>query len=233
MTQRRLPAAIAMLVLLAGCGTDESVDTSQAATTTATSETAETQTTISANTTGSEQKPQPTATAVDQVTGSLALRADGLGMLRFGEPADSAILRLVQAVGGQPTGDSTITGVMPGGFSGRTVRFVEFGQLSVILSDGTYYRDDGILHFAGWTLDGTDPSELVTPEGITLGSTVDDLRAAFGEQLRLPTTPNECTGTWDFGVGPSELGLEGDLAGPPTDGSSSVIRLGAGAQSSC
>lgn len=164
---------------------------------------------------------------------ALRLLVDGLGVLPFGEPADSAITMLVEAVGGQPTGDSTIEGVMPSGFGGTTVRFVEFGQLSVIMSDGAYYRDDGVIHFAGWSLAGTGPNELTTPEGITLGSTVEELRTAFGDQLHVPSTPEECSGAWFFWVGSSALGFEGDLSDPPTDESSSVIRLAAGAQSEC
>ncbi|MGB5756434.1 MAG: hypothetical protein WBM50_05925 [Acidimicrobiales bacterium] len=113
---------------------------------------------------------------------------------------------------------------------------MSFGQLTVIISDGAYYRDDGVMYFAGWSLDGTGPSELATPQGITLGSTIDELRTAFGDQLRLPSGPADadaCGGAWSFGVGPSDLGFEGELSGPPTDGSSSVTRLAAGAQASC
>ena len=193
----------------------------------------------SESTTSSVSTPTETAATPAPSTETVApsrplrLLVDGLGVLEFGEPADTALPLLVQAVGSQPTGDSTITGVMPQGFGGTAVRFVEFGQLTVIFSDGAYYRDDGVMHFAGWTLAGTDPSELATPEGITLGSIVDDLQTAFGDQLQLPSTLNDCTGSWFFSVGPSVLGFEGDLSGPSTDGSSSVIRLSAGAGSEC
>ena len=169
----------------------------------------------------------------------VSLLDNGLGVVSFGEPADSAVSLLIEAVGSQPTGESTITGVMPGGYGGTTARFVEFGQLSVILSDGQYYRDDGVMHFAGWTLSGTGSSELATPEGITLGSTADDLRAAFGERAHLPEQLDECTGAWVFTVGEvvpatseRQVELWGVLDGPPT-GSASVTLLSAGAQSTC
>lgn len=163
----------------------------------------------------------------------LVLRSDGLGAVAFGEPVDTALPPLIGAVGGGPSGDSTTTGVMPQGFGGTAVRFVEFGRLTVIFSDGGYFRDDGVMHFAGWSLSGPDSSGLATPEGITTGSTVDQLRAAFGDQLRLDSEPSECDGRWHFNVGSSSLGIEGVLGGPPTDGSSSVTTLGAGAQSTC
>jgi hypothetical protein len=174
-----------------------------------------------------------TTTAASAVTSTPLLLNDGLGDVRFGEPADTALPLLIDVLGRQPTDDSTSTGDLPQGFSGTAVRFVTFGPLTVIISDGTYYRDDGVMHFAGWSLAGTGPSELATPQGVTLGATVEELQSAFGDQLHLPTELSPCTDTWLFSVGPSELGFEGDLSDPPNDGSSSVTRLAAGAQSSC
>ncbi len=216
--QSRLGFVLLVLVLAAGCSVDS--DTTESEGPTATTATA-------TSTPASTERPSP---ASDQL-----LLSDGLGVVRFGEPADTALPLLIDVLGRQPTDDSTTTGDMPQGFGGTAVRFVSFGQLTVIISDGAYYRDDGVMNFAGWSLDGTGPSELATPQGITLGSTIDELQTAFGDQLRLPSGPAEevCGGAWSFGVGPSDLGFEGELSGPPTDGSSSVTRLAAGAQSSC
>lgn len=183
--------------------------------------------------TASTIPPDPTSPEASLPTAGLVLRADGLGVLAFGEPVDSALRVLTDAVGRQPTGDSMTTGEMTQGFGGTTVRFVGFGRLTVIFSDGAYYRDDGLMHFAGWGLSGSDPGGLGTPEGITPGSTVDQLRTAFGDQLHLDSEPSECDGRWHFSVGASALGLEGVLSGPSTDGSSSVTSLSAGAQSEC
>jgi len=221
--QSRLGFVLLVLVLAAGCSVDSDKTESEGPTaTTATATSAVTSTPVA-----STETPSP---ASDQL-----LLSDGLGVVRFGEPADTALPLLIDVLGRQPTDDSTTTGDMPQGFGGTAVRFVSFGQLTVIISDGAYYRDDGVMYFAGWSLDGTGPSELATPEGITLGSTIDELQTAFGDQLRLSSGPAEevCGGAWSFGVGPSELGFEGELSGPPTDGSSSVTRLAAGAQSSC
>ena len=66
------------------------------------------------------------------------LRSDGLSIASFGQPAESAIALVTEAVRAQPTADDTVTEVMPQGYAGTVVRFVEFGQLLVILSDGGY-----------------------------------------------------------------------------------------------
>ncbi len=192
----------------------------------------------SSTTTSTRPPASPSTSAHSTVpsppTGELVLRSDGLGVVAFGEPLETALPALTKAVGSQPTADSTTTGVMPQGFGGSTVRFVSFGQLTVIFSDGGYYRDDGVMYFAGWSLGGPGQASWATPQGITIGSTVDDLRTAYGDQLRLPPAPDECAGgAWTFSVGPTALGFEGELSGPPTDTLSTVTRLAAGAQSSC
>lgn len=219
---------VAVLALVVGCSAD-TVDTDVGGSAASVS---------SPDSTSPTTGPADTSTAADVTgtppsSGALVLRSDGLGVVAFGEPVDSAIPLLTGAAGGQPTGDSTVTGSMPQGFGGTAVRFVEFGRLTAIFSDGAYFRDDGVMHFAGWSLSGADSSALTTPEGITLGSTVDQLRAGFGDQLQPDSEPSECDGRWHFSVGPSALGIEGVLSGPPTDGSSSVTALSAGAQSEC
>lgn len=219
---------VAMLALPVGCAADDKTGTGGSAVSTISPDSSLPDTSSPAATSSTAD-----VTATPSPSGALVLRSDGLGVLAFGEPVDTALPVLTGAVGGQPTGDSTTTGEMPEGFGGTAVRFVEFGRLVVIFSDGAYYRNDGVMHFAGWTLAGTDSSGLTTPEGITLGSTVDQLRTAFGDQLRLDPEPSECDGRWHFGVGSSALGLEGVLSGPSTDGSSTVTSLGAGAQSEC
>jgi hypothetical protein len=92
------------------------------------------------------------------------------------------------------------------------------------------------MHFVRWTLfdfEETGANGLATAKGITLGSTVDDLRAAFGEQLTLPEELDECTGDWHFFArGSGDPGLQGVLDGPPS-GSATVTALSAGAQSTC
>jgi hypothetical protein len=218
----RVASILAAATLVLGCSSDSTPD--EAGETTAPAGTS------SEASTTSEASPGTAAPA-----DGLWLLEDGLGLFAFGEPDQSAMPRLIDALG-QPTADTTFTADMPDGIGGpdTTVRLVDFGSLSVTFTDWPYFRDDGAMHFVRWILfQGSGPPGLATSEGISLGSTVDDLRAAYGERLVLPEAPDDCTGQWLFSVGGSALGLQGALDGPSTDGSSSVIVLTAGAQSSC
>ena len=171
----------------------------------------------------------PTSAAPDHL-----LVSGGLGDVPFGAVEEEALTRLIGVLGRQPDDEMTITGVMPGGFGGTTVRFVDFGPLIAIFSDSQYgFRDDGAMHFAGWTLTAPGPAGWVTPQGITVGASVDELRAAFGDQLLLPPALDECSGMWTFGVGPGDVGFEGKLSGPPSEAGTRVTKLASGAQSSC
>lgn len=234
--------SIALLVVVtlatASCA-DDSVDDGQptAPITTSSTTSDSTDSTTSSVSSVSSVSSEVGSTETFAPPAALTLIGDGLGVVPFGEPVDSALPLLVEALG-EPSSDSTVRGAMPDGLGGddTTVRLVEFGQLSVTFTDWPYFRDDGVLHLVRWILfdfDGTGTSDLSTPEGITLGSTVDDLRTAFGDGLLLPSTPDECTGGWYFVVGELPRGLRGTLDGPTTDGSSSVVFLTAGAQSSC
>ena len=62
-------------------------------------------------------------------------------------------------------------------------------------TDWPDFRTGGVMHFVRWMLfRGSGGRGLATPEGISIGSTVDELRAAHGEQLRLPDAPDDCAG---------------------------------------
>ena len=178
---------------------------------------------------------QPTSSETAPPVADVTLLPTGLGVVSFGEAADTALPLLEQALGRQPTSDRTETGDLPGGYGGRntTVRFVDFNGLSLVFTSWPYYRDDGVVHLIAWGASGTGAGELSTPEGIRPGSTVDDLRAAYGDQLSLPDEPDECTGLWHFFVGPTINGLHGTLDGPASDPATSVTTIGAGAQSTC
>ena len=212
----------AVVAVLLGCGTDPPRATGQESTAAGPAST----------------EVSSTAGVPPNIAASAAglwLREDGLGLIAFGEPDWSAMERLIEAMG-QPRGDTTWTGDMPDGIGGRdtTVRLVEFDPLIVTFTDWPIFRDDGVMHFVRWTLlEGSGSSRLATLEAISVGSTVDQLRSAYGDRLVLSEGPDECSGSWLFSVGGSALGLQGTLAGPPTDGSSIVVALTAGAQSSC
>jgi hypothetical protein len=68
--------------------------------------------------------------------------------------------------------------------------------------------------------------DLTTPEGITIA----ELRSASGEELSRSSAPAECTGTLGLPVGSSPSGFEGELSGPPSDTTTSVVRSSVGAR---
>jgi hypothetical protein len=101
------------------------------------------------------------------------------------------------------------------------------------------FRGDGVRHLSSWvavpTLDGTLP---LTGAGIAVGASVDDLRAAYGEDLFLSARPDECEGSWTFSVFGRLITIEsphirGTLSGPPQDPGTRVRSMAAGQGSSC
>ncbi len=176
-----------------------------------------------------------TSTAASPPVGELVLLSDGLGVVSFGDPIDTVLPVLEQALGRSPTGDTTDTGDLPFGYGGRntTVRVVRFDGLGLVFTDWPYFRDDGVVHLVAWGVGSTGAVDLATPEGIKPGSTVEDLRAAYGDRLLIPPERDECTGSWHFFVDTSAFGLMGTLDGPPSDPQSSAIGISAGAPSTC
>jgi hypothetical protein len=152
----------------------------------------------------------PTTTTVPPVAAlNLTLLPDGLGSLRFGDPTDEVVGALTAAYGpvlerGNIACDS------------GSNEYVNFGGLSTIHDDGSW---------AGWSY-GTGREEpvadLATAEGITLGSTLADLQAAYGADLNVL---EEALGP-EFFVGADYPGLGGFLTG--TDDADTVTILYAG-----
>jgi hypothetical protein len=166
------------------------------------------------------------------------LREDGLGDYQFGAPPDTVLPGLT-AMLGPPTEDTTERGSLPGGYGGEntTLRSVRYGNLSLVFVDWPYFRNERVMQWAHWSVDDGEPAPpntaFVTEAGIAIGSTVSQLRQAYGDALRLATEIDECTDKWHWSVASaSPLGITGDLSGPVTDGTR-VTRLTAGAQSAC
>ncbi len=143
----RLGFVLSAAVLAVGCSVDSESTNGEAPT-------------VSVAVTSAVTSAPVASTEPPSPAGGPLLLSDGLGAVRFGEPTDTALPLLIDVLGRHSTDDSTMTGVMPGGFGGTTVRFVDFGGLTVIFSDGQYFRDDGVMYFAGWSLAGPGPTDL-------------------------------------------------------------------------
>lgn len=126
--------------------------------------------------------------------GRVELRADGLGIVAFGMAPDAVVAALTDRWG-RPDLD---TGWEPGATSrygscpGRS-RGVEWNKLFVLFSDGdTGLAPAGQAHFFAWMYGAPgertyrgQPTGLSTPDGLSSGSTLADLRRIYGSRLDL------------------------------------------------
>jgi hypothetical protein len=189
----------------------------------------------SSTTTTSGSTVASTAPATTQV-GPVVLRADGVGAVSFGSPPDSALRSLRDALG-QPDADDTVVGDMPNGLGGprTTLRTVRWGQLAVSFIDwtGSPYRNDGTLHLVRWLVSADNKGSRVftTPEGVHIGSTLPEIRQAYGTALIVER--DDCVGAWQIRVGNSGLGVVGRLDASPDNTNARLVYLAAGLRSSC
>ena len=136
------------------------------------------------------------------------LSRDGLGVASFGDDAEDALARLREAMG-KP---NTLSKWLPmerslwGACPGSEVRGAKWGDLLVLFSDRSELSDE--RHVSGWFLGGASVygrTTLRTPEGIGLGSTVAELRTAYGDRLSMESA--------DLGTRFSVEPAEGEKAG--------------------
>lgn len=176
------------------------------------------------NTSGASTTTAPTTTTTStptSVTGTsdMVLGPLGLGVIGFGTEAATALAELEARFG--PAVDDRPLGSCP---SGEVDRLVQFAELSVLIS-----ASGATERFVAWDLGAPSevPSRLTTAEGVGVGTSLTELRAAYGNRLELsPADP--------FGPGfevdvdpPGRLG--GTLTG--TSGSATVATLSGGTAS--
>ncbi|HEV7865956.1 MAG TPA: hypothetical protein VGR20_24895 [Acidimicrobiia bacterium] len=137
----------------------------------------ETPTTTSAPTTTSTEA---TTTTVALTKESIVLAPDGLGTLTFGTNAARTINLLMQALG-QPEKNTPL----PVGTPCGATRRLTWGNFQVLLNEVGASSGAGKPGFAGWFLGATSPNKLdfKTEKGITIGSTVAALKAAYGADV--------------------------------------------------
>jgi hypothetical protein len=167
---------------------------------------------------------------------TVTLRSDGLGPVSFGDPVEEVMADLI-GLFGEPTRDvvrenTEWMGIHDGFGVDHYIRFVAWQQvgLHVVMSDG--YDLPGIEPGAvlvNWSYAPPSPDpaiRLLTSDGVGVGSTVEDLRAAYGERLSVywdefdgwrATLPEALPGAH-----PPLSGIVFDLTGDPSDPATTV-----------
>ncbi len=120
----------------------------------------------------------PTTTAPAQ---ALTIHQDGLGVVPFGTEADAAVAAVTTALGAPSDDTGWVDPASISGCAGDELRRVSWGVLSLYLGDpaGGGSRQFFTYSYGNVTDLGGQPAGLATPEGITLGDPVADLRAAY------------------------------------------------------
>jgi hypothetical protein len=197
MRLRILAVSFASLLVLAGCGGSNDSDSSDdgSGTTIETSvsttagdvvETTEaateatTSTTEEATTTTTSTTEEPTTTTIAPGPTGLSLSGDGLGLLRFGTDADVAV-EFLGGIFGPPASDSgwidSFSGF--GTCPGTEVRGVTYGPLTVLFGG-----PDNDRTFFSWNYfdqGNGDVFGLTSPAGVGLGSSADEVAAAYAD----------------------------------------------------
>ena len=199
------------------------------------------------STTGPITTKVTTASVPPRPAGTVVLRADGLGLVAFGS-ADRDALGALQGRLGPPAERGSWSGATPFGTCPGPVRAVRWGRLYVLFTNGpTRYAPAGRWHLFAWQAETvqrskvdpqysgptppTEPPPLRgysprTAAGIGIGSTVAELRAAYGSRVRISFgTPGN---TYRFRIG---QGAAGELSGSLSGGApgATVTGLAAGA----
>ncbi|MFM8856982.1 MAG: hypothetical protein ACKOI2_07210 [Actinomycetota bacterium] len=177
-------ALMSMITVLSSCGLGNSssddlqpLPTSVTTTTTASTLAPLTSTSSSAPTSSSTTSTSTTVASVDD----LKLWSGGIGDVRFGVDPDGVVSYMKKRLG-EPTEDSGYVDSYSafGSCPGSRVRGVRWGDLLLLFGDESTVVD-GRLHFFSWKYGPMSGSSLVPPNlktegGVTIGSTVSDLR---------------------------------------------------------
>jgi hypothetical protein len=199
------------------------------------------------STTGAVSTSPPATNPPPRPTATVTLRPDGLGVAAFGAGEQDALRALRRRLG-QPAERGSWSGATPFGTCPGPVRVVRWGRLYVLFTNGpTRYAPDGRWHLFSYQVDAIQRTKVDpqysgptpppapprlrgasprTAAGIGFGSTVAELRAAYGSRVR--TSYGEPGLVHRFQV---SFGAAGELSGSLSGGTpaATVTFLAAGA----
>ncbi len=188
----------------------------------------------------------PTTSTPPRPTGTVVLRADGLGVAAFGTAEGDALRALQDRLG--PTEErGSWSGATPFGTCPGPVRAARWGRLYVLFTSGpTRYDPAGRWHLFAYQVDAVQRTKLDpqysgppptappplrgysprTAAGISFGSTVAELRGAYGSRVRIWSGAPEST--YQFRVSQGAAGeLSGSLTGDTPGATVTFLAAGA------
>jgi hypothetical protein len=193
--------------------------------------------------------PPTSTTTATQPTPNVVLRPDGLGVAAFGAAQEQALSGLRRKLG-TPDETGSWNGATPFGTCPGDTRAVRWGRLYVLFTNGpTRYGPSGTWHLFAYQVDSIqrtkvdpqysgptpppDPPPLrgyspKTAAGIGFGSTVAELRAAYGR--RVSTSYGTPGPIHRFRV---RFGTTGELSGSLSGGTSAATINGLAAGAVC
>jgi hypothetical protein len=186
---RRALSVVLPLVLLAGASCSGGGDKDAATTTTALPTTAST---------------AASTTTAPLTRDQIVLAADGVGAIKFGNNSANTIRRFMDALG-QPEKNTPL----PAGTACGATRRLHWANFQVLVNEVTSTSGAGKPGFAGWFLGPPTaaPLDFKTEKGITVGSTVAQLKAAYGDQVVVAGRGEEGPGFTITAPGGIMLGL--------------------------
>lgn len=148
-----------------------------------TTTTSTTTTTTTTSTTTTTTVAAPSTTAADPAVAALQLSGDGIGTAGFGADADGVISYLASYLGAPENDTGWVDPLTIGLCPGTELRRVSWGVLTLLFGDVSSVLE-GRRHFFGYTYGdqaeiGAEPAGLTTTRGVTIGSRVVDVRAAY------------------------------------------------------
>jgi hypothetical protein len=140
------------------------------------------QTSSSTTPTSLSTSTEPATTTVPLRKEQLVLSANGLGgELLFYEANAARTINLLRQALGEPEKNQPL----PAQATCQATRRLQWGNLQVLVNEVTSVSGAGRPGFAGWFLGAPSATahDLKTEKGITIGSTVANLKAAYGADV--------------------------------------------------